>query len=196
MDTDSTYDQRTLGAIRGRWPSVARFVAEEGVVVPAGPGAWSDWRFAHHVFWERPGGDAFIAEYERLLDFGYRTGALTKGQRSRLLSRELYNCGGVWGELRAACWFDGAGFLIEQWEPPARGGGKGEFLMRKGTLQLFVEVKAFLGGKAYQDLHSARDSVARDVARWLRRYPGLSFVVDVSLAGFSMMSMTVLSLSR
>ena len=156
---------------------MARFMADEGVGVPVEPEAWDDWRFAHNACWERPAGDVIVAEYERLLDFGYRVDALTKDRRARLLSNESHNHAGAWGELRAACWFDGAGFRIKQWDPPARKGRKGEFLVRRGTLELFVEAKAFRGHQAYQDLERAGDLVARDVHRWLRQYPGLTFGV-------------------
>ena len=175
MGSSASFQQRTHLEVSRRWPSVARLLNEARSVIPSAPGRNDSWWFLHNVFWERPGGDSFVDEYEELLAYGYRTDGLNKDRRARLLSADGDQHTGAWAELRVGHWLDTKGLNTEQWDPPARREGRGDILVKRGAHRLFVEVKALRGDQGYQDRGTARDAVARDVQTWLRIYPELTF---------------------
>lgn len=175
MGSSGAFRQREQLEISQRWPSVARLMTEENIAVPSEPGQRDSWCFARNVYWDRAVGDIFIDKYEELLAFGFSTDGLNKDRITRLISRDETQSSGSWAELLAGHWLAKNGFKVEQWDPPARGSGKGDILVGKGMIKLFIEVKAFHGDQSYQDRGIASYKVARDVQTWLREYPTLAF---------------------
>ncbi len=81
---------------------------------------------------------------EACLGVGYRDCGLTQDRRSRLAGGDHANLMGVLNELRVAAWFESQGFVVD-FDPPAKGGGRGDLLVRYGSEVVFVEVKTVFG---------------------------------------------------
>ncbi len=101
------------------------------------------------------------------LDFAYKHGLMNSDIRERLKAKDQ-NFWSIFGELRIGNWLEHLGFSFKEFEPPAKGKGKGDYLVSTNQdTDIFIEVKVFSGDKDYCSQSDLLSRIA-DLTRKIR----------------------------
>jgi hypothetical protein len=97
---------------------------------------------------------------DRCLGFAYRHGLMNPNRKNRLKARDQ-NFWSTFGELRVGHWLEHLGLTFKEFNPPAKGRRKGDYLVSTNLgNDMFIEVKVFSGDKEYCSRSDLLSSIA------------------------------------
>ena len=154
------------------YPHLKRFCEEEHITLQ--PFKYTSSRLNLHNMIQTtipPQRQNRISESRALVDcclrFGYEHSLINQDRRQRLKADDQ-NFWSIFGELRIGNWLENMGLSFKEFEPPAIGNKKGDYLINtQQGLDIFIEVKVLSGDRDFCAQSELLGMVA-DLARQIR----------------------------